>query len=48
MRLIESGEVLGEFGCSQGLALNQDLSELTAGEFAERWLAQEDAILEEG
>lgn len=47
VRLIESGEVLDDFGWSEGLALNQDLSELTAGEFAERWLAQEEAVLEE-
>lgn len=47
VRLIDSGEVLDDFGWSEGLALNQDLSELTAGEFAERWLAQEEAVLEE-
>ncbi|MCY3862837.1 MAG: hypothetical protein OXG67_12875 [bacterium] len=47
MRLIDSGEVLSDFGWSEGLALNQDLSELTAGEFAKRWLPQEEAILEE-
>ncbi|WP_420437257.1 hypothetical protein [Candidatus Poriferisocius sp.] len=44
-----SNEILDDFGWSEGLALNQDLSELTAGEFAERWLSQEDdAVLEEG
>ena len=47
VRLIDSGEVLSDFGWSEGLALNQDLSELTAGEFAKRWLPQEEAILEE-
>ena len=44
-----SNEILDDFGWSEGLALNQDLSELTAGGFAERWLSQEDAaVLEEG
>ena len=47
VRLIETGEVLNDFGWSEGLALNQDLSELTAGEFAERWLSQDEAVLEE-
>ena len=47
VRLIGSGEVLNELRWSEGLALKQDLSELTAGEFAERWLPQEEAVLEE-
>lgn len=47
VRLIDSGDVLGDFDWSEGLALNQDLKELTAGEFAERWLPQEEAVLEE-
>ena len=42
-----SNEVLNDFSWSEGLALNQDLSELTAGEFAERWLSHEEAVLEE-
>ncbi len=49
VRMKGSNEILDDFGWSEGLALNQDLSELTAGEFAERWLSQEDdAVLEEG
>lgn len=44
VRLIDSGEVLNVFGWSEGLALNQDLSELTAGEFAERWLPQKEIV----
>ncbi len=47
VRLIESGEGLKDFGWSEGLALKQGLSELTAGEFAELWLTQEEAVLEE-
>lgn len=44
---IDSGKALNDFGWSNGLALNQDLETLTAGEFAERWLPQEEAVLEE-
>ncbi len=46
VRLIESGEGLKDFGWSEGLALKQSLSELTAREFAELWLTQEE-VLEE-
>lgn len=48
VRLIDSGEVLSDFGWSEGLALNEDLETLTAGEFAEQWLSQEEAALDEG
>ncbi len=48
VRMIESGEVLNELNWGAGEALLQDLEALTAGEFAERWLSQEDAVLEEG
>ena len=47
VRLIGSGEVLDDFGWGFGDALNEDLRSMTAGEFAERWLSQEEALLKE-
>ena len=45
--MVESGEVLKEVGWGSGKALLQDLEALTAGEFAELWLPQEEAVLED-
>ncbi|MCY3632286.1 MAG: hypothetical protein OXH29_06400 [bacterium] len=47
VRMVESGEVLKEVGWGSGKALLQDLEALTAGEFAELWLPQEEAVLED-
>jgi hypothetical protein len=38
VRLVVTGESLGEFKWLEGGALFQDLGSQTAGEFAERWL----------
>lgn len=47
VRLIGSGEVLDDFGWGFGDALHEDLRSMTAGEFAERWLTQEEVVLKE-
>ncbi|MXW57040.1 MAG: hypothetical protein F4X68_15185 [Acidimicrobiia bacterium] len=46
VRLVATGETLGEFQWSDGRALFQDLGSLNAGQFAEQWLSQEEAVLE--
>lgn len=40
VRLIQSGDVLGEFSWSEGEALLKGLGSLTAGEFADMWLPE--------
>ena len=47
VRLIESDEVLNDFSWGFGDALHEDLRSITAGDFAERWLSQEEAVLKE-
>ena len=40
VRLVSTGETLGEFKWLEGGALFQDLGSKTAGEFADRWLPE--------
>ena len=40
VRLVATGETLGEFKWSDGGILFQDLDSLTAGKFAEQWLPE--------
>ena len=46
VRLVATGEALGEFKWSDGGILFQDLDLLTAGKFAEQWLPEADLALD--
>ncbi len=48
VRLVATGETIGEFKWLEGGALFQDLGSKTAGEFAERWLPEAVLAMGEG